>query len=408
MVQGPLQFLAGFGAREQQVRQQEAEWQGQANRVTGTGIGTGIGNIFDTVATDMAAQRTSGRQLQNAQALQQGAQAGEMAQIQARYGAPADYGSVMAKLYGAGGGPMAGAAPEAAPGEYGVSLPDQGMSQTFPEQQQGPLALAPGNVKDFRDAEAELISLNASRKLFIQGSHTPAEEMGFAHSFMPKYNAAKTRYNELRQSQPKPPTTFPEMAAAGVHNGGITVAPDGSWLVPKGMTRAMPPKTAPINTMPWLDEPDPIKAEQMKQADWNARSKIALDAEGQPTLFLKQDNGEWAPAKTEGKATTTKPIDYRKEAAGKIKPTTEGVLPPTAVATAVEERQKEKEAAFAFEIDDYNAETITLDEYRELGAKILMAYGHEGNVPRALRKSLTELGRKYQPVPAWYTGQKRP
>jgi hypothetical protein len=300
-VLGPLQFLAAFGQQRQQVKAIEAGQQAQQNQAWGQAIGTGLQTAGQLGATAIFANDQSMADLSPLERMSVlgsltpglaglGRQAGSMAQIKARNAAPAGYGDAMAQLYGAGGGggagPMAGGAPSV-PGEYGVSLPDQGMSQTFPEQQQGPLALAPGNVKDFRDAEAELISLNASRKLFIQGSHAPAEEMGFAQSFMPKYNAAKTRYNELRQSQPKPPTTEAELIAAGPYNGGFSVLSDGTrFSVDKaGKQHFDKPSKAEVPNLPNSPE----------EANSFVEKRVGITGDGSKVLI--QPDGKLTPFK---------------------------------------------------------------------------------------------------------------
>jgi hypothetical protein len=391
----------------------EAEQQAQQNQAWGQAIGTGLQTAGQVGATGILANDPSIAALTPLQrmsvlgSLNPGLaglsrQTGLFGLQQERFGLPQNYGSLMAELYGAGSAAPAGAgAPpvQQVPGEYGVSLPDQGMSQTFPEQQQGPLAVDPGMVGEYVKARDEVASLDKSRKEFMSGSHTPAEEMGFAQSFIPKYNAAQARYKQLRQSQPEPPNTHDQILQAGPLAGGATpIAGTYNYWIPDGKggvkvsTATHPVSEAASPPVTFTASDGSTQQYDIPPGGVHFTSPpppgtvIRRNAKGDPDV-------EWPPS-----ATTDKPIDYRKEAATRIV-TAAGADEPTSIDAAVKEREMEKEASFVFEIQDKNWQTIDYDEYMDLTARLMEAYGSRTNVPGKLLKEYWYLGDRFRKVP---------
>jgi len=256
-VTGPIEFFAGWGQRRQQVDDVEAQWQQQVNQQTGQGIGQGIGNFFNTIAGDMTAGRASNRQLQNALTVQRGAQAGEMAQQQLRYSVPNDYYQVMQEWYGAGdqGSP----APQrggGVPGEYGVSLPEQQVSQTFP--QAAPQPLSGEALRAGQQARQQLANLEEAVNKEILHAGTPMQKLAVARAALPVRN----RLREMAsRNQPPPPPTIQELAQSGKIPGyDNTVFVDGKGT-PHNFT--LHPEAG--KGRPWEAIPDLAQAEQMKE-----------------------------------------------------------------------------------------------------------------------------------------------
>ena len=376
---GPLEFIAGFGQMRQQVHAQEAGLKDKATQQLWGGIGQGVGNAVMVPAQAYLADRAGDRQLGNALALQQ-----------ARFGVPADMPDLMSRHAALFGGN--GQAPAPAPptfdqgfgdttGGYGVSLPDQGMSQQFP------ISAPPGadpqvSAARATKAQQEYDSLDEKYKKFMAQPMTPMEQAGGMRMFIPALERARA-YAQANPP-PKQPTTAEELRASGevIEEPGTY----NYWTRDSKGARKLSTAAHPIAKPGTYPGPNGERLEFQPNSVYSLPdgTRVVTDDTGTPNIEAK------------GSGTSTKPIDYRKEAATRVK-TPEGADEPTSTESVVKEYEQEKQTAFALEISDHNATTITRDEYIALGDKIEAQYGPDpGKVPRDVWNAYYELGSRFR------------
>ena len=258
---GMLQFLAGLGQANRETAIANAQLRGQQNQLIGSGIGQGIGNMFSVPANmfleDMQARRQTQQrgQLQqqeydlsrrNQLALERTRNQGDIYQA-----GIADYYKRYGEMPPIGGadigtqfGPGAMRAPtiqppQVPPGEYGMSLPDQGISQTFPQPPSPPpvdISQTSGYIKKVKERDALRLSKLEIEQRLPDGQQKVYELSAVAQRLGPIEQFLRAN------PAPKPPANEQEMIAAGANNGGVTPFADGRVLVPKGMTLTMPEK----------------------------------------------------------------------------------------------------------------------------------------------------------------------
>lgn len=121
------------------------------------------------------------------------------------------------------------------------------------------------------------------------------------------YQALARRADDIRvKTMPAPPTMEQR-----VQQETFTDPKTGVLWHTKDVSPTLPSK-AQEGRAPWLDEPDPVKADAMKLEHFNATRIIQPDADGTPTEYLwsEKDRG-WDPTKP-GKADGDD-ADYAKE-----------------------------------------------------------------------------------------------
>lgn len=326
-----LQLLAGYGAGQRETAIADAQLRSEENRLRGAGIGKMVANAFN-VPTTFALQRLQGEEemrqrsalaeqefdqrsrlqqqaARDAMAIEQLRNSGDIYQqaasgFQRTYGVPHTAILQRAREGQAPGGALpaleAGLQPLEGPPAPGQIMPDSGV----------PLAIAdPRRTQEYRIAKRESDMWRSVRAVEEVRPMVATDHPLYAQAVDERRRTleaidqgiARTKRILDRYQEPQPPRTEDEMKAAGVHGGGITEFSDGSRLIPEGTKIAMPQKDPRLETMPWLAVSDPVAAEQMQANDFKARTRIEPDANGKPTMFLKQKSGEWEPMKMAGR-----------------------------------------------------------------------------------------------------------
>jgi len=244
-----IQLLAGYGAGARETAAANAATRTRSNEMLGRGIGEGIGNLFQVPAQLAQQERTMGMEFKQKLALQKAAldNAMQVEQVrsqgnvyeqaaqdfQKRWGVP--YTAVIEQARAAGfqvpGMSAFGqSSPQAAPGEFGVSMPGQEMSQTFPSppaQAPSPgvaLPLAnPAMTQEYQQAKKELSKWEAaaaterlkpmpsrSHPLYGQAADERAQTLNTLTQRIAGAREVLGKYQE-----PKPPATEQELISSG-------------------------------------------------------------------------------------------------------------------------------------------------------------------------------------------------
>lgn len=383
------QLLSGLGGliadavqTRQQVHAQEAAARDRANMQIYGGMGEGLGNIARNYAStklhlqDQAMHNAQQMALQNAQTLR-------YQNLENQRSANDIYEQSLktwdALQYGGGKGaslqsPMIGGMPT----EQGIGTNMDG-SVMMPQQATPPSgevpspAIDPANTAAYRDAEQKRNELIQQGMRIQLSKAPPAEKAAALRELTPQLYESTQMLRRYQRPQP----TMRDM----VQQQTWTDPNSGVIYHPKEIAVTNGPKSQTENKVEWKDAPTPEVAEAMKVADFNAKTHV--DSQGR-TWKLDPKGGDWELVKEEqSKSAVQKPKDYAKEAQAKYKAwlsskAKEGV---PASNDPVQIHEKEQELAFRMEIADKNPETISLDEYKELAARLMQTYGSPEKVP---------------------------
>jgi hypothetical protein len=349
-VEGLGSFLAGFGQQRQAVKAAEAQRQMQQNQAWGQAIGSGLqtaGSLgaMGIVANDLdqlsmpggmgppsisnfermqllgsfmpgmkgfagAAGDVAGRQsqtalhqmigdrqiqLENLRTSNDRLQTADKAMLMAEYGLDPAGNAVQPSMPPPAelpGGMTSGITGQP---EQGYA-PDSGPSQP-------PRPIDPANTAPFRRADRAIGAIHDHLDELIRTGAPPQQVYAAKAAAAPEL--ARLVQERKSYQQPPPPTTAQEMAAAGVHGGGYTEMPDGSIILPKGMTRSLPSKTSAGQSVTGDKTPAYTTHDGVSQPlHWGIN--IAPDG----TRVTVDSNGN---VTDESKGAAAKPIDYGKE-----------------------------------------------------------------------------------------------
>lgn len=449
---GFTNFLSGFGREQRRVHAVEQQMQAAADTALGQNIGQGIGNAASSymsrknALTDAATAHTYGMEELAARTnAQQGIQ-DSIYQRQMDLEQSRSDNDMLEKVYAGflspggnktasramGGGASFTGAPDMAMEPIGMN---EDGSPIMPEQPEATVpapSVNPAMTPQYRKAQEDFEQIRASAiKAYSDPYMSKQDKIALGLRLQPAYRQAE--FMMQAQPQQKPPTTIGEMRAAGVLNGGVTDVGDGSMLIPKGMTRAMGSKTENVDRLlSWRELPDPVARKAAKRQyieDAFVGDYTAFEARGGygeidmttgKVQFIepKEKNDDDKEAQDRKKEADKRLERARADAAknkaenDRVEKESEAVLSnpeadpedrkialrnsfeklPTDPIEILKENKVVEHRAL---LTEFSPRTITMDEYRALGEKILADWGGDpNNVPPALADEVRKLGWK--------------
>ncbi len=288
---GPLEFLAGFGQKRQEIKTQETQMDFQ-NEMAGRQMLMGAAT---RTANDLVARGTQGRQFDQRtqeQRLSGSQRIGEQnnAAFIERYGEPP---SPFAPAPQQGGATVG--QPGLPPGAAGPPAPQQ-------QEQPGgmvPPAFNPAATADYKASKRRFdeLSLTGNR---IRRGYGPNNERLSTEEVTQQLAALAPEVAQVRQSMARtqPPDNRPRMADGTVMRPGMNRGSDGStvMLEPDGSQRYYAPtKASESGTKRWMGIADPEERAAAKESDLDSHHVGPRD----PDAEYMHDGIKWTKQKKE-------------------------------------------------------------------------------------------------------------